>query len=418
MKKQFLLFVLIVMIVLTSFVNISAVDAASESFEPAGLWTGVISGKWTESYSSARHSEVQTYPYSIEVTLEAQDSGNFTGRGVVRFGQPQYAYTGGGIERAVITATPTEFQVGVYGNFLKDGKIFLGIDGDTTRHIVYTYYYEGGHNSVTADLEMKTTERSFAYKQLDKAGDVLSVSFYAEGEEAVGNLYRQTEYLICTDVIGDAYMLRYGEETPIRKGIRVASGDTIITSRNSQVELAFLDGSVVKIDKNAECTVEELMGPPEEESVLKNVLKFSTGKIYFKLFPSEKPKEIHTSSFAMTVRGTEFTLEVADDGLTTLIVLEGIVEFSDLNRTKMVEVGQYEASVVKPGELPSDPTVIDADEIDRWWEPLSKEVIPKVTPTPEKPPEAALVSWLSTLLMVAIVVVIVVGVAYALRKKK
>jgi ferric-dicitrate binding protein FerR (iron transport regulator) len=68
------------------------------------------------------------------------------------------------------------------------------------------------------------------------------------------------------------------------------------------------------------------------------------------------------------MRGTQFVTNVDKDRTTTLTVLEGSVEFSDLNKKKTVVVKKNQTSVVKPGGLPSEPVSIDEKRIPIWWE--------------------------------------------------
>ena len=76
---------------------------------------------------------------------------------------------------------------------------------------------------------------------------------------------------------------------------------------------------------------------------------------------------IRTFYSASAVRGTEFTLEVIENGTTTLTVLVGTVEFSDPARARSVLVGPNQTSVILPEGTPSIPTSIDQADIDMWW---------------------------------------------------
>lgn len=78
--------------------------------------------------------------------------------------------------------------------------------------------------------------------------------------------------------------------------------------------------------------------------------------------------EMRTPQAIAGVRGTQFLVNVEADGTTTLTVLEGTVEFSDLNEKKTVVVGKNQRSVVLPGGLPAEPISIDVERIPIWWE--------------------------------------------------
>lgn len=112
---------------------------------------------------------------------------------------------------------------------------------------------------------------------------------------------------------------------------------------------------------------------PNTELVIKseNLLEIVKGKIHGlikKLKPNAK-FEIRTPTSVIVIRGpAEYKLNVEDDGTTTVIVLDGEVEFSDIENKKTVIVKKNQKSVVKPGILPTDPEEIDPEKILNWWE--------------------------------------------------
>jgi hypothetical protein len=165
----------------------------------------------------------------------------------------------------------------------------------------------------------------------------------------------------CIDVPRDASILRNGTEQALVQGADISSGDVIKTGDNGKATLFLTEGSILKLSTDTQVEFEELL----ETEVTK--LKLLGGKIWLDARPTEK-HEIHTPVDVLAVRGTEFTVEVAEDGTTTLIVLEGIVEFSDLQQTKIVAVGQNQTSTSTPSGTPSDPTMLDPELIQRWWE--------------------------------------------------
>ena len=67
-------------------------------------------------------------------------------------------------------------------------------------------------------------------------------------------------------------------------------------------------------------------------------------------------------------RGTEFVVEVTENGTTTLTVLSHVVDFSDIGGLKTVSVGENQTSVITPGSVPSEPVSLNPSQIDRWWE--------------------------------------------------
>lgn len=176
---------------------------------------------------------------------------------------------------------------------------------------------------------------------------------------------------------GDVKVVRNGEERPLEINEALLPGDAIVTGEDGKVELSWSDGTVVKIGENTKIEVVELK---ETESVL----KIWWGKLHttIKKLKRKGKFEIHVppSGGRVSVRGTEFTLEVAEDGTTILTVLDGAAELSDLAKTKTVVVEQHQTSIVEPGGVPSDPVSIDPDQIDEWWG--WEEEVP--TPSPKE----------------------------------
>jgi hypothetical protein len=87
-----------------------------------------------------------------------------------------------------------------------------------------------------------------------------------------------------------------------------------------------------------------------------------------------------TPTAAIHSVGTKFTVEVADDGTTTITTLEGSVIVTDLTTRNSVEVGTEEQVIVSKAaplvkeEPKQNLKNVDAESIDIWWsEELSKE---------------------------------------------
>jgi len=115
---------------------------------------------------------------------------------------------------------------------------------------------------------------------------------------------------------------------------------------------------VIKVAQNTEAVI-------RSESLIEVV----KGKIHG-LIKKLKPKtkfEMHTWTTVSSIRGTEYELNVEDDGTTTVVVLDGEVEFSDKENKKTVIVKRNQTSVCKPKDLPSNPSEISQDQLLYWW---------------------------------------------------
>jgi len=138
----------------------------------------------------------------------------------------------------------------------------------------------------------------------------------------------------------------------------------IVTHENSYVE--YWIEKYARITQGEETIFEFKETKLLEGSLLSLLLR---GRIYGFIAADKKIDFYFKTPAALAyVSGTEFILEVAEDSSTTLTVLGGKVEFSDLNRTKIVLVGGNQASTVEAGGLPSGPTAVDPGQVNRWWE--------------------------------------------------
>ena len=168
----------------------------------------------------------------------------------------------------------------------------------------------------------------------------------------------ETLWAIVTHIQGDVKILRNGEEIAASPLILQAD-DEIRTGDDGEIEIHLLDGSIICVSPNC-CFV--------FREIKEDLLKGETFWGRIRSLIHRKSWQIDTPSAASAVRGTEFILEVAEDGTTTLTVLKGTVEFSDRALTESVLVRRNQTSVTKPWGTPSSPASIDPVEIDRWWE--------------------------------------------------
>lgn len=150
-----------------------------------------------------------------------------------------------------------------------------------------------------------------------------------------------------------------GEWLPARSGECLQDGDMVRTGgTNSSAVITFADGSEIKLDEMSFLKMGRVKHCSEIETLLGRIWARITGDCFY----------VRTPSGGGAVRGTEFEVDVAEDGTSTFIVLDGVVEVSDLAETKSILVVQYQTTTVEPKGIPSDTQSIDLNEIDRWWE--------------------------------------------------
>jgi len=119
-------------------------------------------------------------------------------------------------------------------------------------------------------------------------------------------------------------------------------GDQIRTGMKSRATLQWTDLSVLRVDQ---LTTMEIAAP--ETSGGKSQLNLRSGATYF--FSREKPREIEfrTPVASGAIRGTEFNIAVAEDGATTVTMLNGEAELTNDKGTEVL--GPGEQGKVQPG---------------------------------------------------------------------
>ena len=80
------------------------------------------------------------------------------------------------------------------------------------------------------------------------------------------------------------------------------------------------------------------------------------------------PGIVLTPTAAITTTGTEFTVEVAEDGTTTVTTLQGNVIVTDLTSRNSVFVNTDEQFIVSNLGKPQENVIkVDSESIDKWW---------------------------------------------------
>jgi len=134
--------------------------------------------------------------------------------------------------------------------------------------------------------------------------------------------------------------------------------DRIRTGAASRAAVLYADDTLHRIDENSEV---EIVPPDAGEP---GILKVLSGRHYF---ASRKPKQfnrVETSTVTAAIKGTEFAVDVASDGTTTVTMIEGVVLAS--NEYGSVEVGAGERAVAEPGKAPVRAVVVRPRDAVAW----------------------------------------------------
>lgn len=148
----------------------------------------------------------------------------------------------------------------------------------------------------------------------------------------------------------------YTKKDTLGKTVQV--NEPIKTDKFTQRDIVVPNVGEVIVNTNSECKFEA-----------NKLLEQTMGEV-FHILEKLKPGDfkVRMPQAVVAVRGTQFVTKAEKDGTTILTVIDGEVEFSDIQKRKTVLVKKNQKSVVKPGGLPSEPVFIDPNQILRWWE--------------------------------------------------
>src|SRR6185503_2432612 len=141
-------------------------------------------------------------------------------------------------------------------------------------------------------------------------------------------------------------------------GEELFARDRVRTGAGSRAAILYADDTLHRLDERSEVEIV----PPQAGSP--GLLKVLAGRHYF---TSRKPKEfgrIETPTVTAAIKGTEFAVDVAPGGATTITMIEGVVLAS--NEHGSVEVRAGERAVAEPGKAPVRSVVVRPRDAVAW----------------------------------------------------
>ena len=137
---------------------------------------------------------------------------------------------------------------------------------------------------------------------------------------------------------------------PLTAGYILNPGDRIDTHGGGRVVIDLSDGSMVVVAPESIVILKDF----RSASSLRELFEITTGMVRVKInhFAGKpNPYRMNSPTASIAVRGTEFSIEVDAQGVTQVVVYEGIVEvtsLSDPNRRVLIEAGR--GVLVRPGQ--------------------------------------------------------------------
>ena len=207
-----------------------------------------------------------------------------------------------------------------------------------------------------------------------------------------------------TGISGKVLVQKAGEdEWSTYDQTTLGSGDQIRTGPNSKVVIE-LDGATMSLGPDSLFTLD----------FDKGIFELLIGKIRASIEAWFRGGFVVNSPTAVVaVRGTEFTMQVDEDGTTTVVVLEGIVEVRHLASDSIFLLEPFEMITVPKIPVALEVTRVAPELIDTWWE----EELP-TTSTPAVPANGGIPPGLILFIVVIVVIASVSGLLLMRRHRR
>ncbi len=125
-------------------------------------------------------------------------------------------------------------------------------------------------------------------------------------------------------------------------GAKLEEADNVITAEKSKAQIIFNDETIVTIGKNSHFSIQKYVdnvkNPEVEFNLIQGAMRTITGKIG-KIAPSKF--KVHTKTATIGIRGTNFTILAAKDGIREVYCTYGAISVSYKNTTRIVKQGFY-----------------------------------------------------------------------------
>lgn len=115
------------------------------------------------------------------------------------------------------------------------------------------------------------------------------------------------------------------------------NGDTLRTGADSEAQLAFSDGSTVRLNGLTQITI----NPVDKE------INLSLGKIFVSFFKGTSSPKVVTPNAVAAALGTMWVQEQKEDGTSEINVLEGQVNFTSEGVSEVVDEGNFTKALHK-----------------------------------------------------------------------
>ena len=156
---------------------------------------------------------------------------------------------------------------------------------------------------------------------------------------------------------GNVKVIKGGKTAPAKFQMKLDSGDTVKTGKNSFADVLYGDGTVIKIKENSSI----LIGNKSIKG--SDSLSLTSGVISAKFTKLQKDsvRKVYTPTTVCAVRGTEFDVAVSDSADSKVKLTEG--ELDVLNPYGQVKIEENEYTEVNVGKAPQQ---TDDGDLGQW----------------------------------------------------
>ena len=156
---------------------------------------------------------------------------------------------------------------------------------------------------------------------------------------------------------------------------QIQGGSLVRTQANSQMALLMADRTQIRLNQNSQLQIKSVV---ESSQWVGNAVRLNSGRAWSQARPQTAQKDsarlskltMETPSATMSIRGTDWEVEVDPDGRTQLVVLSGAVTMG--NELGSIEVGHGEAAVAEKGKAPVKLILLNPASRVQWvssWKP-------------------------------------------------
>jgi tetratricopeptide (TPR) repeat protein len=156
----------------------------------------------------------------------------------------------------------------------------------------------------------------------------------------------------------------------------IRQGGYVRTLSNSQMGLLLPDRTQIRLNQNSLMQIKSLA---EAREWTRNAVRLNAGRAWSQARPQSAPQRsapdgarvsMETPTATMSIRGTDWEVEVLPDGSTRLAVLSGTVDMANAHGS--ISVGRGEAALAEPGRAPLKFQLVNPRERVQWvssWQP-------------------------------------------------